>query len=144
MDQNADFRFQCGYLKPTGAVVIEDKAEILKTIWLHFVFYNPHADMEQLRNGFRSTLEMEDLCIYRPEEVYSTLVPSTAFDITAGQLIELYVAVYSENGSNRRTKEEAVMLHLSDYILECEGKYTLPRLRPPLLHATKQLQVGWA
>ncbi len=31
LDQNADFRFQCGYLKPTGAVVIEDKAEILKT-----------------------------------------------------------------------------------------------------------------
>ncbi len=122
LDQNDGVRFQYGYQKPTCAVVMSDKTEILKTIWLHFVFFNPHADLEQLRNGFRYTLEMEDLCIYHPNEVYSTLVPSGIFDITTGQLIDLYVAEYSENGSNDRTKEEAVMLHLNDYIMECEGE----------------------
>ncbi len=64
-------------------------------------------------------------------------------------------------GTKRRTTQKSMSpktriaefpeehLTVTSGILFCsacnEEEYrTLPRLRPPLLHATKQLQVGWA
>ena len=44
-----DFRFTCGYTKPTQQI---DKHELSSSIWLHYVLYNPHAELEQLQKGF--------------------------------------------------------------------------------------------
>ena len=46
---------------------------------------------------------------------------SDAFEITPDYLIESFVIIYSENGSNNRTKEEAVVFLLFDYISDCKG-----------------------
>ena len=34
-----DFRFNCGYSKPTATMDISDKDEFVKAIWLHHVFF---------------------------------------------------------------------------------------------------------
>lgn len=62
------------------------------------------------------------ICNY-PKEVYSLLVPSSDFDVTANFLIDEFVVLYSEAGHNNRTKEESVYLSWCKYIMECSGKY---------------------
>ena len=50
-----DFRFTCGYNKPTQQIELKDKHDLSRSIWLHHVLYNPHAELEQLRKSFRET-----------------------------------------------------------------------------------------
>ncbi len=50
---------------------------MLHCIWLHYVFFAVHAELDQLIKGIRETLQMElPICTY-PEEVYLLLVPSS-------------------------------------------------------------------
>ena len=44
-----DFHFDCGYTKPTSQVEIADHDQVVKCIWLHFIFFVPHAELEQLK-----------------------------------------------------------------------------------------------
>ena len=106
--------FLDGYTKPITRIQLCDKNELLKTVWLHFVFFQPHAELTQLRDGFRNTLDMEHVCIVYPHAVRALLLASKAFDVNADTLLELLVAQFSHQGSNKRTPEESVMFHLSD------------------------------
>ena len=83
----------------------------------------PHAELVQFKEGFCQILEMEYLCCAYPDAVRSMLVLSEAFDITANLLLEMYVAKFSDQGSNNRTPEEALMLHFTDYVQDCAGVY---------------------
>ena len=98
---------------------------MVQCIWLHFVYFAIHAELDQLRKGIRETLQMElPICTY-PEEVYSLLVSSPHLKVTEGFFLEEVVIHYSDQGSNRRTAEEAVVLHWSDYIMEVSGEYSI-------------------
>ena len=79
-------------------------------------------NLEQLRKGIRETLQMEiPLCLY-PNEVHSLLVPAPSLEVTASFFLDEVITVYSAEGSNKRTAEEAVLLHWSDYITEIPGE----------------------
>ena len=54
-----NFQFSCGYAKPTRSMTLADKDEFIHAIWLHHVFFLPHAELEQLCKGFRDTLQMD-------------------------------------------------------------------------------------
>lgn len=119
--EDYDFCFDCGYTKPTRQIEISDRDLFVKAIWLHYVFFLPHAELEQLRKGLRETLQIELVAILHPDEVRSFLVASSAFDITATFLLDSLIVHYSEQGSNKRTKEEAIMMRWSDYVMELQG-----------------------
>ena len=121
VDDELDFRFDCGYTKPTRLLQISDADKIVKAIWLHYVYFIPHAELEQLKRGLRETLQIEILMCLHPEEMHSFLVASSDFDITSDYLLDSFVIDYSESGSNKRTIEEAVILSWTDYIMECAG-----------------------
>ncbi len=121
-DEHLELRFECGYQKPTSSLQISDKEEILKTVWLHFVYFLPLAELQQLRKGLRETLQLEILMVQYPDDMHSFLATSIAFDVDGGDLLDWFVASYSERGSNKRKSEEAVYLMWSNYVMDCSGQ----------------------
>ena len=64
-------------------------------------------------------MQFELLVIKIPNEIRATLASSTLFDVTAKFLNESFVVKYSPNGSNYRTKEEAIVYYWFEYISDC-------------------------
>ena len=122
VDEELDFRFDCGYSKPSTQLQMSDREKLVTAIWLHYVFFVPHAEIVQLRKGLRETLQLDALISAYPNEVYYLLVPSHDFDVTPHFLIDEFQVFYSEAGHNNRTKEECIYLSWCDYIMECNGK----------------------
>ena len=58
------------------------------------------------------------VCLY-PDEIRALLVASSLYDVKASFFHDHFVVQYSEQGSNGRTAEEAVMLNWAEYINEC-------------------------
>ena len=118
---NFDFRFSCGYTKPTTLITLDDKEDLVRSIWLHFVLFQPHAELEQLRKGLYQTLRFELLVCSHPNEVWGVLAASTVFDVTPKYLCDSFAVQYSDNGSNNRTKEEAIVFYWYEYVSECDN-----------------------
>ena len=97
---------------------------LTNAVWLHYTYFQPHAELQQLRKGFRDTLQMELLiCIY-PDDVRCLLFASTLFDVTTTFLNHSFITQYSDSGSNARTLKEAVILNWAEYITDCSGMIT--------------------
>ena len=72
--------------------------------------------VRQLWKGPRETLQLELLVSLHPHEIWSLLVASSEF------FLDSFAICYSEQGCNKCTAEEAVILHWNDYVTDCEGK----------------------
>lgn len=48
------------------------------------------------------------------------MVGSTTFDVTPEYILDCFMIRYSDQGSNGRTREEAIIMHWTDYVMECE------------------------
>ena len=116
------FRYQCGYAKPATLMTLEDKDCIVRAVWLHYVLYHPHAELEQLRRGLYSTLQFKHLIQSHPKELWGLLATSTVFNVTPKFLCNEFAIQYSPNGSNSRTKEEALVLLFFEYITDCDKR----------------------
>ena len=116
-----DYLFMCGYTKATSQLKKADVTQLVATIWLHFVKFHPHAELKQLRNGLCETLGFNSLITLHPNSIWKLLASSTSFDVTSSYILDLFVIQYSHQGSNDRTKEEAIVLLWWDYVMECQG-----------------------
>ena len=123
MDENLDFRFECGYSKPSSQLKLADQQKLVHAVWLHYVFFSIHAELAQFRKGLYETLQFEALVNSHPKVIHSFLVSSPSYDISASFLIDCFAVGYSAEGSNNRTREEAIMLWWSDYVLDSAGEY---------------------
>ncbi len=110
------FRFQCGYTKPVFRINLEDKEDITRCIWLHYVHFQVHAELDQLRKGLFETLQFELLTIRYPSEVWNMFAASEDFEVTPAFLCDSVLIDYSHNGSNNRTKEETIIYNWNEYI----------------------------
>ena len=115
-----NFRYACGYCKPIEQM---NKDEFLHAVWLHYVFFQPHAELVQLRSGFWETLQVELLACAHSKELRAFLAYSQSFNVSVSCLQEMFAIRYSENGSNDRTKEEAVIMYWMEYIENCEREF---------------------
>lgn len=111
-----DFLFTSGYSKATCQVRIADKDKLVKTVWLHNVIFHPHSELQQLKKGIRDTLEMDFLIARYHDSMWGLLASSDTFDVTPDYLNDAFVVMYSDNGSNDRTKEEAIVYSWFEYI----------------------------
>ncbi len=59
-NEDFDFGFQCGYSKPI-ATIIDNKDGFINTIWMHYVCFSIHSELQQLQSGFYDTLDMRTL-----------------------------------------------------------------------------------
>lgn len=114
LDSNEfDFRFLCGYSKPLSSINLSNRNEFITSIWLHHVYFSVHAELQQFKDGFKSTLQVEDLIRNYPDEMYVLLTPSKSFEVTAAFFLDEAMIMSSDEGSNRRTEEEAVIVLVS-------------------------------
>ena len=91
VDKELDFRFECGYNKPTSKIEFCDKEKLVKCLWLHYVFFVPRSELDQLQKGLRETLQVESLmCIY-PKEMHSFLVSSCNFDVKTDFFLDSFI-----------------------------------------------------
>ena len=44
--KKTDFVYTCGCTKPISQVKQQDRHQLLKTVWLHYVILRPHAELE--------------------------------------------------------------------------------------------------
>ena len=115
------FRLHCGHAKPTTQVTLDDKDELIHWVWLHFVLLHAHVELKQLRKGLYQTLQFE-LLVYTHPNILShqyhipivwggggALAASTTFNVTPEYLCDAFQVQYSENGTNNRAKEEAII-----------------------------------
>ena len=109
-----NFRFHCGYTKPTALISLADKEELVRSIWLHCMLFHPHAEL-QLQKSLNQTLQFDILVCMHPTEVWGVLAASTAFDVTSRYLCDEVAVQYSDNGSNKCTKEEAIVFFWYEY-----------------------------
>ena len=122
VENQLSMRFDCGFTKPIQKFELSDKDPLIKAIWLHYVYFLPHSELEQLRKGLRETLQLETLfCLYS-DEMFSLLVASSDFNVTPQFLLDSFAISYSDPGSNKRTAEESVMLHWHDYVSDYGSK----------------------
>ena len=98
---------------------MDDKGELVRCVWLHYVHFQVHAELEQLRKGIYQTLQFELLTISYPNEVWVMLAASDDFKVTPEFLCDSFSVQYSHNGSNNRTKEETIIFHWNEYIFNC-------------------------
>ena len=56
-----------------------------------------------------------------PVELWSLLAASKAEKLTAAYLQDLFEVHYSPHGSNSRSLEENIIMHMYDYLQECES-----------------------
>ena len=124
VDKELDCRFEYGYTKPTCRLDLSDKKELVRAIWLHHVFFNCLAELQQLKKGLCDTLEMDSLINSHPCEIYGFLVSSHHFDVDSDYILDTFSVHYSERGSNKRISEEAIFLNWSEYVTECDSKFT--------------------
>ena len=82
---------------------------MVRSIWLHFVLYHPHAELEQLREGLCNTLQAEHLMRTYSKEMWALLASSGAYNVSPKVLCDSFVTQFSDNGSNNRKYEEAVV-----------------------------------
>ena len=108
--------------KLTSQIELSDKDQLFKSVWLHYVCFLNHAELEQLWKGLRETLQLELLVCLHPHEMWSFLAASSDFEVSTEYLEDLFAIRYSEHGCNKRTAEEAVVLYWNDYITDCAGE----------------------
>ena len=101
-------------------MTVADKEDIVRTVWLHYVLFKPHAELTQLRKGLNQTLQFDIMLIQHPDEMRGVLVASTVFDVTSKYLCDAFAVQYSLSGSNNRTKEEAIVYFWFEYVSESE------------------------
>ena len=73
---------------------IADKNEFINAIWLHYIFFSLHAELVQLRKGFRETLQVEMLACLHGKHIRNMLVPTRAFNPTPKLLVDEIVVNY--------------------------------------------------
>ena len=78
--------------------------------------------VRQLQKGPRETLQLELLVCLHPHEIWSLLVASSDFEVSTEFFLDSFEICYSEQGCNKCTAEEVVILHWNDYVTDCEGK----------------------
>ena len=91
---------------------------MVHSTWLHFVLFQPHAELEQLQEGLWSMLQVEQLMHNCNKEMWALLASSGAFNVTPQFLYDSFVIQYSDNGSNNRTHEEAMVYMWFEYITD--------------------------
>ncbi len=91
----------------------------MRSLWIHFVYFHVHAELVQLKKGIDETLNFGLVTCIHPLETRSLFAASSLFEVTPQYLCDSFVVKYSDNGSNKRTKEEAIIMYWYEYIENC-------------------------
>ena len=75
----------------------------------------------QFKEGLFGTLSLENLIQSHPVEMWSILAVNKDEKLTSEYIQDLFVPYFSSLGSNKRPKEETVLMYLYNFLQECQG-----------------------
>ena len=118
--RSSDYEFfmECGITKPVMSMKL-DKSTIISAVCLHYAVLGSLAELEQLKRGLQ-TAKLATL-MDKHAHLFKELFLHSHKPITADFIQDLFVADYSDRGSNNRVKEEAIMMNWVSYLQESEG-----------------------
>ena len=119
MDDDFEFIGECGFVKPVSMVTLDDIPTILRSACMEYVILRSSHEMDQFLEGL-DTLGVASLLKQYPSALRQLFMYSSR-RVTAQDLTQLLLPVYSPHGSNAREEEEAVMLNWNDYVQDLEG-----------------------
>ena len=83
-----------------------------------------HTELSQLKLGMMETLQLKNFAEDYPVELWSLLaVNKKEKKLTAADIQDLLMAVYSPSGSNLREEEERVIMFFYNFLQACEGMF---------------------
>ena len=115
-----DFRFSCGVTQPTARTQFSDKQKFVNAMCLHYSILVSLAELEQLRHGM-AVQKFDSLMASFPQLLQKAFQPSQR-TITSEYIQDIFVAVLSPVGSNKRPVEEAIMMRWICYLQYLEGE----------------------
>ena len=114
-----DFRYECGYTKPTSSLNISSRDDIVCCLALHYTVYALKAELDQIKEG----LQIGGL-IWTEDEAGSLMglfcEETSPIPLTAAQISALFPPTFSEEGSNCREAEEEMTLHWGYFLRDVE------------------------
>ena len=118
------FRFDCGF---NAVITLENQQELLHCVWRHFNFYSVYAELVQLRDGMRHTLDFGTVMDAHPQQMYKLLaVGAASFHLTADSLTDLILPEYAIPGSNRRANQETLYYNWCKFLEDAEDAGDFP------------------
>ena len=125
---NTPFRFEAGYTKPV--VSFENKAELIRCICLHYLVISTLPEIDQFIEGLKTSGVLEFIR-NNPNQSRKLLQLNEDQRLTAEIVDELFHFSFSEEGSNKRTSEEAIAFNFTHYLEDVEaGEVTTTILDP--------------
>ena len=108
---------------PSSSVTLVNRDSLLNAIVLHFTIYSQKAELDDIKRGMDDVLEVGPLARSHPTLFKPLFVSSGLQKLQADTFLSLFHVDYSLRGSNRRDKEEQIMINFNHYIQELEGVY---------------------
>ena len=110
---------ECGITKPMMLMNLDDRRMTISAVCLHYAVLGSLAELEQLKRGLQ-TAQLATL-MDNHAHLFKELFLHSHKPITADFIQDMFVADYSNRGSNNRVKEEAIMINWVSYLQELEG-----------------------
>ncbi len=120
IDKKFSFRFDCGVFQPTPQLKLSDKEHIISSISVHFCVYSCKAELDEMRRGLLS-LNFMVVMSGNPSLKALFKMNTEAQKLTAEEVENLFLPVFSPQGSNKRIKEEQVMMHFLEFLQDLQG-----------------------
>ena len=115
-----DFRYTCGVSKPTARILFPEKQQVVSAMCLHYSILVSLAELEQLRRGL-AIQKFNSLMESYPQLIRKAFQPPQQ-EITSEFIEDLFDAVLSPKGSNKRVVEEAIMMMWIHYLQDLQGE----------------------
>lgn len=115
-DDILDLLHACGY---NAVPKFSGKDQLLGMIVKYILIDKPRSALEQFKEGLETLGILQAIQAY-PDE-FRNLFCFKATELTASLMESHFVTVFSPAGSNRREKEELIVMHWRDLLQECEG-----------------------
>ena len=102
------------------SVIVNDIDNLIKCIAMHFIIHSQKAELDDIKHGLE-VLQFGDLIHSHPALIKRLFIESGHTKFSADSFLSQFKIEYSPPGSNKREKEEDVMLHFNYYVEELEG-----------------------
>ena len=118
-----DFRFSCGVTKSTARMEQSDKKKVVDALCLHYTVLVSLAELEQLKRGL-AMQKFDSLLESAPKALRKAFEPPEQ-NVHSEFIQDMFPAIFSTTGSNRRVVEENIMMTWVQYLQHIDGKLQL-------------------
>lgn len=119
------FATECGF---NTLITIENRQKLLHCVWKHMNTSSVYAELIQMRDGMRQSLDFSSIMDAYPNGLYKLLVVPGASSITVSSdaLTDLLSPEYSVAGSSARVIQETVYYNWCRFLEEVEDGAGVP------------------